>query len=81
MAGANPGLKGMLRWKVLPRERCIALTNDHFLSGELFLTDNWADFPNQSMGVTDIEGVNEKDEMQLTDVNNIYFFFNMSVND
>ena len=35
---------------------------------EIFLTDNWDDFPNQSMGVTEIEGVNEKEELEITDV-------------
>ena len=37
---------------------------------EIFLTDNWDDFPNQSMGVTEIEGVNEKEELEITDVSN-----------
>ena len=37
---------------------------------EIFLTDNWDDFPNQSMGVTKIEGVNEKEELEITDVSN-----------
>ena len=32
------------------------------------MTNNWEDFPNQSMGVTEIDGMNEKDEMELTDV-------------
>ena len=35
---------------------------------ELFLTGGWEDFPNQSMGVTEIEGVVEKDELRITDV-------------
>ena len=32
---------------------------------ELFLTGGWEDFPNQSMGVTEIEGVVEKDELRI----------------
>ncbi len=39
-----------------------------YLSDELRLTNNWDDFPNQSMGLTEIDGMNEKDEMELTDV-------------
>ena len=39
-----------------------------FFIEQLYLTDNWEDFPNQSMGVTDIEGVNERDELEITDV-------------
>ena len=38
-------------------------------SEDLLLTDNWGDFPNQSMGLTEIEGVNEKEEMDITNVN------------
>ena len=40
-------------------------------SDEIFLTDNWDDFPNQSMGVTEIEGVNEKEELEITDVSTL----------
>ena len=40
----------------------------HQISEELLLTDAWEDFPNQSMGLTEIEGVNEKEEMHITDV-------------
>ena len=38
------------------------------LKQELLLGDSWEDFPNQSMGLTEIEGVNEKEEMLITDV-------------
>ena len=38
-----------------------------YLTDELKLTNNWDDFPNQSMGLTEIDGMNEKDEMELTD--------------
>ena len=38
-----------------------------YLTDELKLSNNWDDFPNQSMGVTEIDGMNEKDEMELTD--------------
>ena len=41
------------------------------LTDELRLTNNWDDFPNQSMGVTEIDGMNEKNEMELTDVSGI----------
>ena len=41
---------------------------------ELFLTGGWEDFPNQSMGVTEIEGVVEKDELRITDVSCMYWF-------
>ena len=39
---------------------------------QLCLTDNWDDFPNQSMGVTEIEGVNERDELEITDVIRVF---------
>ena len=38
-----------------------------YLTDELRLSNHWDDFPNQSMGVTEIDGMNEKDEMELTD--------------
>ena len=38
---------------------------------ELFLTGGWEDFPNQSMGVTEIKGVVEKDELRITDVSSL----------
>ena len=38
------------------------------------MTNNWEDFPNQSMGVTEIDGMNEKDEMELTDVRDTFSF-------
>ena len=41
---------------------------------ELFLTGGWEDFPNQSMGVTEIEGVVEKDELRITDVSCMYWY-------
>ena len=37
----------------------------------MLLTDAWEDFPNQSMGVTEIDGVNENEEMHITDVRNV----------
>ena len=41
---------------------------------ELFLTGGWEDFPNQSMGVTEIKGVVEKDELRITDVSCMYWY-------
>ena len=43
----------------------------HQISEELLLTESWEDFPNQSMGLTEIEDVNEKEEMQITDVSKL----------
>ena len=45
---------------------------------ELFLTSGWEDFPNQSMGVTEIEGVIEKDELKITDVSCILYLHNFT---
>ena len=57
------------------REKCFLLTRDnlfgHQISDELLLTECWEDFPNQSMGLTEIESVNEKEEMQITDVSKL----------
>jgi hypothetical protein len=49
---------------------------------QLYLTDNWEDYPNQSMGTTQIDGMNEKEEMEITDVSLIlhtfpYYFFHI----
>ena len=41
---------------------------DFVIAEKLILTDNFSDFPNQSMGKTEIDGVDDKEEMELTDV-------------
>ena len=69
MSGAIPGLKGELILSTYSIANAkMQLSFKTKFTDEIFLTDNWDDFPNQSMGVTEIDGVNEKEELEITDV-------------
>ena len=63
--------KTVLSWCILYFSIFLLIWPNFFwrqISEELLLTDAWEDFPNQSMGLTEIEGVNEKEELHITDV-------------
>ena len=39
-----------------------------FFAERLFLQKSFDEFPNQSMGKTEIDGVDDREEMEITDV-------------
>ena len=39
-----------------------------FFAEKLFLQKSFDEFPNQSMGKTEIDGVDDREEMEITDV-------------
>ena len=43
-----------------------------FFSEKLFLQKSFEEFPNQSMGKTEIDGVDDKEEMEITDVSKLF---------